>query len=83
MYEATASRASWRTACTSGSSPFATRSAASRSTVRTSIFRRAGRRTAEKRAPQSTSGTYRSSAPGWNGSTDSSMRPTLRSRSAL
>ena len=58
-------------------------SAASRFTVRTSIERRAGSRTASKRAPQSRSGTYRSRAPGWNGCTDSSIRPTLSSRSAL
>ena len=67
------SRASSRTASTSGSWPSATRWAASRSTVRTSIESRAGKRMAEKRAPQSTSGhvdVERARVEGLNGQLD-------------
>ena len=75
-----ASRASARTSPTGSPCPAATLLTAPRSTLRTSTCNRAGKRIAGNRSPQSTTGTYTSSAPWWPGSTTIRIVPTEMSR---
>src|SRR4051794_13240918 len=75
--------ASWRSASTSGSRPRATSATAFRLSDRRSIERRTGSRTASKRTPQSTSGTYISRAPACARSVESRTVPTDSVRSTL
>ena len=56
--------------------PWASPVATPRLTVCRSTRMRIGARIASKRAPQSTSGTYTSSAPRWPGETDIRISPT-------